>query len=391
MDATAWLDQVTASVVVGQYVDPRAGRVTFADFYGLWSARQVWEPGTKLAMDLAAATTFADVPMASIRRSHVEQWVREMVDRGLAAGSIHTRTGNVRAVFRGAVADRVISTDPTTGVALPRRRRQDAAMTIPTPAMVGHLLDLADGPFRAFIALCAFAGLRLGEAAGTQVGDVDFLGRSIRVVRQIQRADGGQLDIRPPKYGSERTVYVAPAVVTMLAEHVRMYVPERTDGGPRWLFRGDGSGPPHQNTVGLRWRSTLELAGLSGVKLHDLRHFYASGLIASGCDVVTVQRSLGHAKVTTTLDTYSHLWPTAEDRTRAAAESMVAEAAAAHAEDSVRTENPDKPLTRDGTPDYTLKRNSTTSPSCITYSLPSTRALPAARTAASEPASIRSS
>jgi len=53
------------------------------------------------------------------------------------------------------------------------------------------------------------------------------------------------------------------------------------------------------------------------------RHFYASGLIAAGCDVVTVQRSLGHAKATTTLNTYAHLWPTAEDRTRKAAESIM--------------------------------------------------------------------
>ena len=43
-------------------------------------------------------------------------------------------------------------------------------------------------------------------------------------------------------------------------------------------------------------------------------HFFASGLIASGCDVVAVQRALGHAKSTTTLTTYAHLWPTAEDR-----------------------------------------------------------------------------
>ena len=46
---------------------------------------------------------------------------------------------------------------------------------------------------------------------------------------------------------------------------------------------------------------------------HDCRHFYASGLIAEGCDVVTVQRALGHSSATTTLNTYSHLWSTAED------------------------------------------------------------------------------
>ena len=76
---------------------------------------------------------------------------------------------------------------------------------------------------------------------------------------------------------------------------------------------------------------------LNGIKLHDLRHFYASGLIAQGCDVVTVQRALGHASATTTLNTYSHLWPTAEDRTRKAAQAMMA-AAFGDLADSVRTE-----------------------------------------------------
>ncbi len=69
--------------------------------------------------------------------------------------------------------------------------------------------------------------------------------------------------------------------------------------------------------------------------LHHLRHFYASGLIAAGCDVVTVQRALGHQTATVTLNTYSHLWPSAEDKTRAAAASMMAETLGAG--DSVRT------------------------------------------------------
>jgi integrase len=79
--------------------------------------------------------------------------------------------------------------------------------------------------------------------------------------------------------------------------------------------------PPHQNTVGYWWRKTCNASGLTGFTRHDLRHFYASGLIAAGCDVVTVQRALGHAKATTALNTYVHLWPTAEDRTWVGAQS----------------------------------------------------------------------
>ncbi|MFT4288565.1 tyrosine-type recombinase/integrase, partial [Nocardioides sp.] len=92
-----------------------------------------------------------------------------------------------------------------------------------------------------------------------------------------------------------------------------------------WLFTV-GDEPMYDNDITWRWRATRDSAKLPTVRLHDLRHFYASGLIAAGCDVVTVQRALGHSTATTTLNTYSHLWPTAEDRTRAAASGLMQEA-----------------------------------------------------------------
>jgi hypothetical protein len=179
--------------------------------------------------------------------------------------------------------------------------------------------DQADHP-STFIALCAFAGLWPGEAAAVQLGDVDFVGAALAVTRQVQRVNGGAIDVRAPKYGSERVVYLADGLVDLLAQHVADF---GTIGDKQWLFTGEGDQPPHQNTVGHWWRKTLRVAGLSDIKLHDLRDSYASGLIAAGCDVVTVQRSLGHEKATTTLITYAHLWPAAEDRTRKAAQSII--------------------------------------------------------------------
>ena len=70
------------------------------------------------------------------------------------------------------------------------------------------------------------------------------------------------------------------------------------------------------------WRTARDAAGI-GHRLHDLRHFYASGLIRAGCDVVTVQRALGHSSAAITLTTYSHLWPDANDRTRRAAGELL--------------------------------------------------------------------
>jgi integrase len=227
-------------------------------------------------------------------------------------------------VLRGAVRDRVIALDPSDGVTLPRDRRREAAMTLPTPEQVGQIMDAADPGFRAFVALAAFSGLRLGEAAGLQVADINFLKRTLDVRRQVQRADAGAVEIRAPKYGSERLVFMADGLLALLAEHIATIRPG--DDPRRWLFETAPGLPPHQNTVGHQWRAACRRADVRHLTLHDLRHFYASGLIAAGCDVVTVQRALGHAKATTTLNTYAHLWPTAEDRTRHAANGLFAAA-----------------------------------------------------------------
>ncbi len=68
-----------------------------------------------------------------------------------------------------------------------------------------------------------------------------------------------------------------------------------------------------------RWWNEAKKDADADYRLHDLRHYYASGLIAAGCDVVTVQKALGHSSASVTLNTYAHLWPDAADRTRTAA------------------------------------------------------------------------
>ncbi len=336
VDAQRWLDEQTTALVSGNYVDPNAGRVTFGFYYERWAARQVWVSGTERAMELAArSTTFRDVPLRLLVRSHVETWVKHMQTSGLAASTIRTRFNNVRGVLRGAMRDRIIAADPGEGVKLPRVRRADAGMVLPTTAQVRALDNAAHQDFRAFVALCAFAGLRLGEAAALRVGDFDLSARTLSVQRQVQRAGAAKVEIRPPKYGSERTVYLADGLVDIVADHLG-----RLPGanGERWLFHGEHGNPPHQNTVGYWWRKTRTAAGCPTIKMHDLRHFYASGLIAAGCDVVTVQRAMGHGSATVTLNTYAHLWPSAEDRTRTAAAGMLA---------AVLGRDADEPLTNE--------------------------------------------
>jgi integrase len=344
VDARRWIDVVTASQVTGQYVDPHAGRITFAAYFAPYARRQVWVPGTDTAVRLAAGSvTFADVPLGALRRSHIETWIKTMQSErskgkgtaaqpGLSPGTIRTRFTSVRGVLAAAVSDRLISANPRDGVTLPRLRSREAAMVLPNAAQVRALMDAVPSHWRAYVAVCAFAGLRLGEASALRVSDVDFLRRTIAVSRQMQGC-GSSVQVRAPKYGSERVIYAPAGLTELLSVHVAGHRPG--DDPDRWLF-GDGKRAVPPGTIGPMWRkSRAKTAGCGGIHLHHLRHFYASGLIAAGCDVVTVQRALGHSSATVTLGTYSHLWPSAEDRTRQAAAGMVSEVL--NGADSART------------------------------------------------------
>jgi integrase len=85
------------------------------------------------------------------------------------------------------------------------------------------------------------------------------------------------------------------------------------------------SGRPITRSVfGHKWRAAVEASGLpDGTGFHALRHYYASLLIRHGESVKTVQARLGHASAVETLDTYSHLWPDSDDRTRDAIYSVL--------------------------------------------------------------------
>ncbi|WP_310965076.1 tyrosine-type recombinase/integrase [Nocardioides terrisoli] len=105
----------------------------------------------------------------------------------------------------------------------------------------------------------------------------------------------------------------------MLSQHLDQVRPDGDDG---YLF-SLGAYVYNRNSAGHQWRRVRKQVGMDEFILHDLRHFYASGLIAAGCDVVTVQHTLGHSSRSITLNADSHLWPKAEDRIRSAAAGLM--------------------------------------------------------------------
>lgn len=176
---------------------------------------------------------------------------------------------------------------------------------------------------RALVVLAAGTGLRQGEVLGVTTSRLNFLRRSLTVDRQLVLLPGRPPYLAPPKTAaSRRTVPLPDVVLDALAGHPAAF--PAGEGDSLIFTAPDGAGIRRNRFSEGAWLPAVERAGLpKGTHFHDLRHFYASLLIRHGESVKVVQARLGHASASETLDTYSHLWPDSEDRTRLAVDSVL--------------------------------------------------------------------
>lgn len=323
VDADRFLTSQEHRKLTGEYVDPSAGRITLKAYAEAWRTAQVQHrPNTAALVEghlrVHVYPALGDRPIGSIRPSEVQAWVKDRADH-LKPATVRLVYGYLRSVMRAAVDDRVITRDPCTKIRLPKI---DRGRVVPLEvAQVDAITATLPARYRALVTLAAGTGLRQGECFGLTVDRVDFLRRTIRVDRQLILAPGQPWRFAPPKTAaSVRTVPMPKTVGDALAAHLAA-LPAGDDG---LIFTNEAGGPIRRSSFAIAWRAAVKAAGLEGgARFHELRHFYASLLIRYGESVKVVQERLGHASAKETLDTYSHLWPDSEDRTRAAIDSVL--------------------------------------------------------------------
>lgn len=344
VDAQQWLDQVTAAQVRGDYVDPAAGRITVKTYAHRWQAVQVSSEGTARIVDnalrLHLIPALGHRPIGSVRRSDVQGFVKLLQAkefgrtrggeaRRLSAGHVRNIYDVTAQLFAAAVEDRIIASSPCRKITLPKDDKGEIE-----PLSVEQVVALVEAfpkRYRAATITLAGSGLRVGELLALDVADVDFLRRTIRVERQ--RTQSGAFAPVKSK-ASRRTVPVGAVVIDQLAVHLAAF-PSKDALLPDELRRPIGY---------TAWKRLFQrAAAAAGVEAttHDLRHFFASALIAGGASVKQVQTVLGHSSAVITLRTYAHLWPGDDDRTRNVMDSALGPLSAAA--DSPRTEAASNP------------------------------------------------
>lgn len=319
LDAQRWLDEVTTSVVTGTYVDPRAGKVTFRDYAGEWLGMQPLRPTTLLKYEqclrLNINPHIGDRTLATIRPSHIQAMVAALAER-LSPAVVRSNVVLTSSVLKSALLDRRLAVNPCVGLKLPEVRK--ARIEVMSTEQVLALEEAAGPQWKALVILGAGAGLRQGEALGVTRDRVDFLRRQLQVDRQLMNLPRQAPELVPVKSRtSVRMIPLPQVVVDALAAHLAEFPTADL------IFE-----PITRQLFAKIWRTTVIRAGLPReITYHSLRHYYASLLIRHGESIKTVQERLGHSSAVTTLNTYSHLWPDSDDRTRAAVDDVLGPAA----------------------------------------------------------------
>ena len=308
VDAEKWLVSEESKSQRGEWIDPKAGTMTYGEWADHWLAsRHGLAPKTIAGYEsLLRSRVLPAFKGAEIRRittPAVRQWVSGMVE-DVSPARIRQALQVLHASLDMAVDDGLIPRNPVHKVKPPpvRKRRQLFLTADQLEDLADTAETLRDGS-GGLVRLLGYGGLRWGEAVALRGGMVDVKKRRIRIAEAATEIDG-RLHFGTPKTHEERTVIAPRFVMEQLAPLVKKA------GRDGLVFTAVKGGPLRtSNFRKAVWVDAVKAAGLpEGLMVHDLRDTAASLAISAGASIKAIQRMLGHASAAMTLDTYGSLF-----------------------------------------------------------------------------------
>ena len=257
---------------------------------------------------------FGNHKMTSINRGAVKDFLLDKINSGYAKSTVSHMKNVLSGVFTKALDDEIIQANPALqlGKNFLKTKDTNESITVLTSRELKLLLDTVNRHFAehyALILLLARTGMRIGEALALKWGDLDFNGRFIEVKRSVVRNK-----ITTPKNGKTRRVDKSLQLLDTLEAHKLVSkikgIALGIDRLPEYVFTNREGRLIDKNN----WRrrvfyKALKKAKFRQIRIHDLRHTYATLRISKGDNIADVSNQLGHHSVKLTMDVYYQWFP----------------------------------------------------------------------------------
>jgi integrase len=267
----------------------------------------------RVTLALYVTPTMGPLQVGSITRAHCRQLMTACREKKLKVSTVYGIQRTLSAVLTQAVEDGILKANPAFRMGRYIRRGDEPRPAI-TPLtrleaerfLITLQTDFPD--YHAFFLMALRTGMRLGELLAVQWGDLDLVERFVEVQRNLVSGK-----ITTPKNHQRRRVDLSAKLTEALERRLTAAKAAALKAGepmPAWVFPNRDGGPLDADNLRRRvFEKALKKALLRHVRIHDLRHTFASHLIQNGESLAYVRDQMGHASITLTVDTYGHLVP----------------------------------------------------------------------------------
>ena len=256
-----------------------------------------------------ARSDIAGMAVKDIKLYHLQQLINQKAEAGLSR-TVEMLRCTLNQIFDAAVNNDMILKNPTHGLEMPRRERKEKQALTEDERAAVEAADFSPKQ-RAFVGLALYAGLRRGEILALSTDDINLVERTIRINKNLViKNTHTEVKNSPKTDAGFRTVPIRQRLYAVLSDYINSLSSDI-------LFPMKNGGYTTASSYAKFWLSiqkkiaaSAENLGLSidvsTLTAHILRHTFATDLFYSGIDVKAAQRLLGHSRVSTTLDIYTH-------------------------------------------------------------------------------------
>lgn len=328
-EAQVELTRLMASAVDGNYVDP--SKLTLTEYLDRWERDWAAVHVSPKTMEryhellkIHVRPHLSGVRLQRLRPINLGELYAKLLRAGRHGIGLSPRTvGHVHRVLHKALVVAgewgLIANNPAD-VAKPPPATAPEIDILTEDQVRATLRSLRGRAIYPIVSLALGSGMRRGELLALTWGDIDLGSGRVRVEHSVEQTKAG-LRLKAPKsrHGRRRIALPSSVVEELRAHriarqelHLRHGLGKLLDDA--YVFPNLAGGLRSPNALTKEWARAVTACNLPGVSLHALRHTHASQLIASGMDVLTISRRLGHGSPTITLAVYGHLFTNTDDR-----------------------------------------------------------------------------